>query len=150
LEQQDYDSWDRLVAELQSEIEEKEKALYSARVLEQVRNPQNLGRMEAPDARAVLTGWCGDTMEFYLRLDGDRIQEARFLTDGCGPSVASGNMLTAMVQGMTVDEANEITAEDLLGALDGLPEDSTHCAALAVDTLRKAIVQRIPETRGGP
>ena len=142
MEQQDYESWDRLVAELQSEIEEKEKALYSARVLEQVRNPQNLGRMESPDAQAVLTGWCGDTMEFYLRLDVERIQTATFLTDGCGPSVACGNMLANMVRGLALDEANRITPEDLLNALDGLPEDSTHCAALAVSTLHKAIAQR--------
>lgn len=66
--QAENDRWERLVAELQREIEEQERALYSAKVLEEVHNPQHLGRMEAPDARAVLTGWCGDTMEFYLRL----------------------------------------------------------------------------------
>jgi nitrogen fixation NifU-like protein len=138
-----------LVAELQQEIEEKERALYSATVLGQVRSPQHLGRMQAPDARAVLTGWCGDTMEFYLRLEGSTIREAMFVTDGCGPSLACGSMLTTMVQGMDLDEANRITPEDLLSALDGLPEDSQHCATLAVDTLRRAIANRTHKTRGG-
>jgi nitrogen fixation NifU-like protein len=137
------------VAELQQEIEDKERALYSATVLEQVRNPHHLGRMGAPDAQAVLTGWCGDTMEFYLRLEGSTIQEATFVTDGCGPSVACGSMLTTMVQGMALDEASGITPEDLLAALDGLPEDSRHCATLAVDTLRRAIADRAQKTRGG-
>jgi nitrogen fixation NifU-like protein len=137
------------VAELQQEIEEKERALYSTTVLEQVCNPQHLGRLEAPDAQAVLTGWCGDTMEFYLRLEGSTIQEAMFVTDGCGPSVACGSMLTTMVRGMALDEANRITPEDLLAALDGLPEDSRHCATLAVDTLRRAIADWTHKTRGG-
>ena len=138
MEQEGNERWDRLVADLQREIEEKERALYSAKVLEQVRNPQHLGCMEAPDAHAVLTGWCGDTVEIYLRLTGDTIQQATFVTDGCGPSVASGNMLTTMVRGLTLDEAGRISPQDLLLALDGLPEDSAHCAELAVNTLRQA------------
>jgi nitrogen fixation NifU-like protein len=139
MEQAENDRWDRVVAELQREIEEKERALYSARVLEQARNPENLGRMEAPDAHATITGWCGDTMEIYLRLNGSTIQEATFLTDGCGPSVACGNMLTTMVQGIALNTANRIDPADLILALDGLPEESAHCAELAVNTLRQAI-----------
>jgi nitrogen fixation NifU-like protein len=127
------------VAELQQEIEEQERALYSAKVLEQAHNPDHLGRLETPDAQAVLTGWCGDTMEFYVRLRGSTIETATFLTDGCGPSVACGNMLATMVQGLALEEANQISPEDLLLALDGLPKESTHCATLAVNTLRKAI-----------
>jgi nitrogen fixation NifU-like protein len=131
-----------VVADLQREIEERERALYSAKVLEQARNPQHLGRMESPDAQAVLTGWCGDTMEIYLLLNGNTIQEVRFMTDGCGPSVACGNMLATMVRHMALAEANRVSPEDLILALDGLPEDSTHCATLAVSTLRKAIAER--------
>lgn len=145
--QAENDRWERLVAELQREIEEQERALYSAKVLEEVHNPQHLGRMEAPDARAVLTGWCGDTMEFYLRLGGSTIQRATFVTDGCGPSVACGNMLAKMVQGLALDDASQITPEDLLVALDGLPEESAHCATLAVNTLRKAITEGFREPR---
>lgn len=139
MEQAESDRWDRVVAELQREIEEKERALYSTKVLEQARNPENLGRMEAPDAHAIITGWCGDTMEIYLRLNGNTIQEATFLTDGCGPSVACGSMLTTMVQGMALNSANRIDPADLILALDGLPEESAHCAELAVNTLRQAI-----------
>lgn len=148
MEQAESDRWDRVVAELQREIEEKERALYSTRVLELARNPENLGRIEAPDAHATITGWCGDTMEIFLRLNGNTIQEATFLTDGCGPSVACGNMLTTMVQGMALNAANRIDPADLILALDGLPEESAHCAELAVNTLRQAIdnCQRKGET----
>ena len=84
--QEESDHWDRIIAELQREIDEKEQALYSAKVLQQARDPEHLARMEAPDAHATLTGWCGDTMEIHLQLNGVAIQAATFMTDGCGPS----------------------------------------------------------------
>ncbi len=131
--------FDRLMAELQRQIIEQARALYSAKVIEEFYNPKNLGRMSVPDARGIVHGWCGDTMEVYLRLNGDRIREAAFMTDGCGPTVACGSMLTTMARGMSLEEAGQITPEDLLAALDGLPEESIHCAELAVSTLREAI-----------
>jgi nitrogen fixation NifU-like protein len=137
-EQRD-DRFERMVADLQSLIDEQEQELYSAKVIHEARAPQNLGRMAAADAQAIVRGWCGDTMEVYLRLAGNRIQEATFMTDGCGPSVACGSMITQLVWGKTLDEAGRLRPEDLLEALDGLPEDSMHCADLAVTTLRQAI-----------
>jgi len=131
--------FDRLMAELQRHIIEQARALYSAKVIEEFYNPKNLGRMSVPDARGIVHGWCGDTMEVYLRLNGDRIREVAFMTDGCGPTVACGSMLTTMARGMSLEEAGQITPQDLLAALDGLPEENLHCAELAVSTLREAI-----------
>ena len=132
--------FDRMVEELQQQIIEQARAVYSDKVVEEFYNPRNLGRMPEPDARGIVHGWCGDTMEIYLRLNGERIREIAFMTDGCGPSVACGSMLTAMVQGMSLEEAGEIKPQDLLAALDGLPEESVHCAELAVSTLQEAIL----------
>jgi nitrogen fixation NifU-like protein len=56
-------------------------------------------------------------------------------------------MLTRMVQGMSLEEASGIRPEDLIVALDGLPEDSAHCAELAVKTLWEAIVNGRVEHR---
>jgi nitrogen fixation NifU-like protein len=128
-----------LVAELQSRVLEQARELYSARVVEEAYNPKNVGRMADPDACGVVHGWCGDTMEFYLRVNGGRIGEATFVTDGCGPTIACGSMLTAMVQGMSLEEAGEVHSVDLIEALGGLPEESIHCAELAVRTLRAAV-----------
>jgi len=131
--------FDRMIEELQRQITEQERALYSAKVIEEAHHPRNLGRMDKPDAYARVRGWCGDTVDIYLRLDEERIEAATFMTDGCGPSVACGSMLTSMVQGMSLQEASTIEPENLLAALDGLPEESAHCAELAVSTLREAI-----------
>jgi nitrogen fixation NifU-like protein len=139
VDQEKITDFDRMVEELQRQIVEQERALYSAKVIEEAYHPRNLGRLAEPDAYARVRGWCGDTMEVYLRLKGERIEEASFTTDGCGPSVACGSMLTAMVQGMSLEKAGGFRPEDLTAALDGLPEESVHCAELAVTTLRQAI-----------
>jgi nitrogen fixation protein NifU and related proteins len=134
--------FDRFVDELQQQIIEQARAVYSDKVIEAFYNPKNLARMPEPDECGVVHGSCGDTMEVYLRLNGERIEQACFMTDGCGPTVACGSTLTTMVRGMSLQEAGGITPEDLLEALDGLPEESVHCAELAVSTLREAIASR--------
>jgi nitrogen fixation NifU-like protein len=132
-------AFDRMVEEIQRQIIEDERATYSQKVIEGYYSPKNLGRMSAPDAVGIVQGWCGDTMQIYLRMNSSRIEEATFMTDGCGPTVACGSVLTTMARGMSLDEASEITPENLIAALDGLPEESVHCAELAVSTLQEAI-----------
>jgi nitrogen fixation NifU-like protein len=141
---------DRFVEELQREIDDEARAIYSAKVIEEFDRPGNLGRMAEPDVRGLVHGWCGDTMEVFLRLDGEVIREATFVTDGCGPSVACGSALTKMIQGMSLAEAGEVRPEDLLRVLDGLPDESAHCADLAVSTLHNALFNWSgAERRGG-
>jgi nitrogen fixation NifU-like protein len=132
-------AFDRMVEEIQRQIIEDERATYSQKVITEYYNPKNLGRMSVPDAVGIVQGWCGDTMEIYLRMNGSTIREATFMTDGCGPTVACGSKVTAMVRGMSLDEARQVEQVDLVAALDGLPEESLHCAELAVNTLREAI-----------
>ena len=134
--------FDRVVAELQKEIIEQEREIFSAQVMEQAHNPTNYGRMNEPDAYGTVRGSCGDTMEFYLRLTGGKIEQATFTTNGCGSSLACGNILTTMIQGMSVEEAGGVEPEAVLQALGGLPEEYEHCATLAVLTLREAIANR--------
>jgi nitrogen fixation NifU-like protein len=136
----DSTDFDRFVADLQQEIDAQERALYSAKVIAEARHPKNVGRMPQADVRGLVHGWCGDTMEIYLRLEGERIVEASFMTDGCGPSLACGSMLTSLVSGKSLEEASTIMPEDLITALDGLPAESQHCAELAVRTLQNAIL----------
>jgi nitrogen fixation NifU-like protein len=131
--------FDHFVDDLQQQVIEQARAVYSDKVVEAFYNPRNLGRMPESDACGIAHGWCGDTMEIYLRLNGERIEQASFTTDGCGPTVACGSTLTTMVQGLSLQEAGGIKPEDLLDALGGLPEESVHCAELAVNTLREAI-----------
>lgn len=148
-EQTETNDFDRLVAALQAAILEREQALFSARVLAEARQPQNMGVMDAFDGYGLVFGSCGDTMEIFLCLDGERIKKATFMTDGCGPTVACGSLLTRMVQGKSLAEAAAIEAAEVIIALDGLPPEHIHCATLAVNTLREAIADCCPEGGGG-
>jgi len=89
--------FDRAMEELQQQVIEQARALYSDKVIDEVYNPKNLGRMRNPDTQGLVHGWCGDTMEFYLRLEGERIGNATFVTDGCWPTVACGSMMTTIM-----------------------------------------------------
>jgi nitrogen fixation NifU-like protein len=136
------DEFDSLIEELERQIGEQERSLYSGQVIEHAHNPRNFERMDRAPAFAVVRGVCGDTMEIYLRADKNgRIGRATFMTNGCGPSVACGSMLTSMISEKLLETALQITAQDLIDALDGLPEESVHCAELAVSTLRAAIAR---------
>lgn len=121
------------------------QGVYSNTVVDRFHNPKSLGKLVEPDAHGIVHGWCGDTMEIFLRLAGDGIKEARFMTDGCGPTVACGSMLTTMIEGLSVEEAQKITPQQLIEALNGLPEENAHCAKLAVDTLLAALRNRSNE-----
>ncbi len=112
---------------------------FSAEALQLIESRENLGSLENPEARGFVRGWCGDSMQIDLRLTGKTIQKVRFITDGCGAAIACGGMLARLAQAKTLAEAQQITPEDLITALDGLPEGHEHCAELAVKTLRQAI-----------
>jgi len=128
-----------VVKELQQKIDRDEEETYSKKVIKEYRNPSNFGFIENPDVTGQVNGPCGDTMRIYLRVKDNVIHDARFWTDGCGASLACGNMLTSMIKGKNIDEADSVSSEQLLEVLDGLPEEHQHCAKLAVDTLHKVI-----------
>lgn len=101
--------------------------------------PQNLGVLPNPQGFAHPRGPCGDSIELYLKIDDERITDARFMSDGCLHTLACGSALTELVKGLTLDEAIQIDAERLDQELGGLPPDHKHCAQLAADTLQEAI-----------
>jgi len=111
---------------------------YSAIAIDHAQNPRNVGALDSFDGHARITGPCGDTMEFWLRFDAERIRRAGFTTDGCGSSLACGSMVTELATGRTVEEVCAIQQKDVLDALGGFPEETQHCALLAANTLHAA------------
>ncbi|MEA1959610.1 MAG: iron-sulfur cluster assembly scaffold protein [Chloroflexota bacterium] len=113
--------------------------VYSKTVIDHATKPRNMGPIEQPDGYATITGPCGDTMQIWFRVRDDLIIAATFMTDGCGPSIASGSIATELVKRKAAADAIRISHKDILNALDGLPEDSRHCALLAANTIKAAI-----------
>jgi nitrogen fixation NifU-like protein len=130
---------DRVVKEIQTAIIEDTRKDYSEKVVEYWLNPRNFGEMVNPDGFAKLTGPCGDTMQIFIKVKGEKITDACFITDGCGPSVVAGGMATKLAKGRSLEAARDISQEVILAALGGLPEESVHCALLASNTLNDAI-----------
>jgi nitrogen fixation NifU-like protein len=125
--------------ELEQSVLDDMRKVYSETTIDHFLNPRNLGAMSAHDGLGEITGPCGDTMQVYLKVKDGKVADVSFWTDGCGPSIASGSMVTELAKGKSVPEARRITQQDILDALGGLPEDSLHCALLAADTLKQAI-----------
>jgi Mrp family chromosome partitioning ATPase len=95
-------------------------------------------------------------MEFWLYVEHGRIVRATFTTDGCGHSILSGSACARLAESKALEEAMGIEQEEILDAVGGLPEESRHCALLAVDALKAAVAdsmrRRTPreETKGDP
>jgi nitrogen fixation NifU-like protein len=131
--------FEKMVNELQESIMEDARKIYSEKVIERWLNPRNLGEIRNPDGFAKIKGPCGDTMQISFKVKDGRLSKIRFRTNGCASSIAAGNMATEMAQGRKPEEAAEISQQMILDALDGLPEESVHCALLASNTLKEAI-----------
>lgn len=112
---------------------------YSKTVIDHAQNPRNVGRISNPDGYGSVTGSCGDTMQIWLRVRDDTISNATFWTDGCGTTIAAGSMITELAKGRNTTEAQRISPDIILNALEGLPEESQHCAVLASETLNAAV-----------
>ena len=137
------DELEKTIKELQEKIEQDEEKTYSKIVIKEYRNPTNFGILEHPDADGTIKGPCGDTMKITIKIKNGKIKDARFWTDGCGATIACGNMLTKMIKRKKPSEALKISQEDLIKKLNGLPKEHSHCAKLTLITLDKALEKHI-------
>ena len=116
---------------------------YSKTVMDLYKNPKNVGDMDENDENVgtsvVGAPSCGDVIKLQIRVDVDNnICEAKFKTFGCGAAIASSALITEWVQGKTLDEAKEITNNDVAEYLS-LPPVKAHCSVLAEEAINKAI-----------
>lgn len=98
-----------------------------------------MGRLPDPDLTCEYSGDCGDQLILDLKLDQDRIVDARFEVDGCPGSISSAMALADMIRGMCLEEARKLEVESLQLYVEGLPETKVHCLRLAVSTLHELI-----------
>jgi nitrogen fixation NifU-like protein len=114
--------------------------MYSEKVMEMFKNPKNMGEIENPDGIGrVGNPKCGDLMELYIKVENGIITDVKFKTFGCAAAIATSSMITEMAVGKTLDEALEITRQDVADELEGLPPVKMHCSNLAADALHEAI-----------
>ena len=110
--------------------------------------PQNAYSMPDADAEGSYGDpSCGDYLTVYLKVKDNRIEEISYLVFGCCASIATSSMTSVLAKGKTLEEALNITEEDIIQALDGLPENKVHCSNLGVSALRSAIENYLNKNR---
>lgn len=115
---------------------------YSQTVLDHFEHPRNVGDLHDADASVRLEHpVCGDIMTLAVKLTDGRIGEVRFRTRGCVASIAAGSCLTEMIAGKSLAEAGALRRQQLVDALDGLPNASIHATHLAMDALAEVLKQ---------
>ena len=108
---------------------------YTDKVIDHFMNPRNVGEVENPDGVGqVGNAACGDALKLTFKLDADgRIEDVKFKTFGCASAIASSSALTELIKGMTLEEAEKVTNQDIVKLLGELPEAKMHCSVMGME-----------------
>ena len=115
---------------------------YSEKVIDHYNDPRNVGSFAKSDDQ-VGTGLvgapeCGDVMKLQIKVEDEKIVDAKFKTFGCGSAIASSSLATEWVKGKTLDEALAIQNTEIVKELS-LPPVKIHCSVLAEDAIKAAV-----------
>jgi nitrogen fixation NifU-like protein len=113
---------------------------YSDKVVEHYQNPCNVGEIEDADGVGVAgSPDCGDIMKITIRVRDNRIEDVKFKTFGCGAAIAISSIATELIKGKTIEKALQVSNQDVVEALAGLPPVKMHCSLLAEQAIKAAI-----------
>lgn len=114
---------------------------YSEKVIEHFKNPKNVGMIDdANGIGEIGDPSCGDFMKVYIKVENDVVSDVKYQIKGCPASIACASAMTELAIGRRLDDAMVITDDDIVAALDGLPEFKVHCSALGASGLQMAIM----------
>ena len=118
--------------------------VYTDTVKDHFLNPRNFLMGDESKFKCDATGLvgnpiCGDQMKMFIKVKDNKIEDIRWKTYGCASAIASTSALSEIAKGKTLDEALEISAEDIDNYLGKLPKHKFHCSVLGHDALKDAV-----------
>lgn len=123
--------------------------VYSEKMLEHFRHPRNVGEIDGANGVGEIGSTrCGDVVRLYLRIEGGRIAAASFEAFGSGPAIAASSVATVLLRGMKTTDAREVTASEIVEALDGLPSHKRRSAIIVAEAIHAAIDDHERGTNG--
>ena len=134
------DQLDNFVNEMQTQIDTDALKTYGQAAFDRWKSPRCMYEMQNPDGHGRVSGECGDTIQIFLKFNNSgRVNEASFITDGCGPSGICSSFTVETAMGKSPDNLIDITGDTILELAGGLPEDDRHCAFLSAAALQAAL-----------
>jgi len=114
--------------------------MYTPQVADHIAHPRNVGELENPSGVGDVTNEvCLDRIKLTIVVDGVRLINAKVKAQGCPPTIAAASVLTELIIGRSLAEAQSLTRKDVVESLGRLPAAKMHSASLAIDALRAAI-----------
>ena len=114
--------------------------MYSENVIDRFTNPRNTGMIKNADGVGTVGNpTCGDIMKIYLKIEDEKITDAKFKTFGCAAAISSSDVAMDLIKGKTVEEALKVTNKDVMAQLGELPPQKIHCSILAEEAIQAAV-----------
>ena len=114
--------------------------MYSENVIDRFTNPRNTGMIKNADGVGTVGNpTCGDIMKIYLKIEDEKITDAKFKTFGCAAAISSSDVAMDLIKGKTVEEALKVTNKDVMEKLGELPPQKIHCSVLAQEAIQAAV-----------
>jgi nitrogen fixation NifU-like protein len=122
------------------ENQEAPVIFYNETVIDHFTNPRNVGEMEQADGYALVGDpSCGDQMKLWIKVAADYIVDIKFKSFGCPGAIATSSMATTLAMGLHIEDAKQLTDDDVVRALGGIPSNKEHCSLMGVGALQAAI-----------
>jgi len=137
----------KIIENMTAILREKARELYPEKVFDYGTNPENYGSIDSPDGYAEKSDECSKDIKMFLRVIQGKVEESRFIAEGCIFTIAACNAAAEMSKGKTIRECLKINRSSILEHLGGLPHDHGHCALLAALLFQKALRNYMEKNR---
>jgi len=118
--------------------------LYKEEIIDHYKNPRNFGDLKGKTNEARgMNASCGDMVEIYLKISGNKIVGAGFRGVGCALSTAAASLLTDEVRGKKISEVLEWDKKKIINLMGEINPGRIKCVILPLGVMQKAIKCKI-------